>query len=361
MPRAKRGKGEGSIYQRADGRWCAQVEAGRTPSGRRRYSRAVRATKPEAIAALRQLQREQDLGVTPDRVATVASYLDWWGDTVLPDTVADGTADHYRAVLRRWVVPHIGRRRLHTLTPEHVQSMQRRLTDDGLSPHTVRMARTVLVSALNYAERTGLVTRNVAKLAPGPRLGPRTDEAFTAAEADAIVAAAAEDRWLGLVVLALRLGLRQGELLALRWPDVDLDTGTLVVRKAKTRAGERTVPLVGDTLAVMRAHRKTQAETRLAAPFWRDAGLVFATSHGTAIAPTNLRVWWRSLLARAEVPYRRFHATRHTAATLMLDRGVALEVVSAVLGHSGLAITSDVYARVTADAKRRALALLDQV
>lgn len=357
--RAARGKGEGSVYQRADGRWCAQIEAGRAPSGRRRYARAVRATKPEALAALRQLQREQDLGVTPDRVATVASYLDWWAETVLPDTVADTTAEHYRAVLRRWVTPHIGRRRLNKLTPEHVQAMQRQLTDDNLSPHTVRLARTVLVSALSYAERTGLVTRNVAKLAHGPRLGPRKDDTFTADEADRIIAAAAEDRWHALVVLALRLGLRQGELLALRWGDVDLDAGTIEVRMAKTRAGERTVPLVGDTLATMKAHRKAQAKARMAAPFWRDPDLVFSTSHGTPIAPTNLRVWWRTLLGKANVPYQRFHVTRHTAATLLLDQGVALEVVSAVLGHASLSITSDVYARVTADAKRRALAKLD--
>jgi integrase len=343
--RERRGKGEGSIYRRgSDGRWVAQIEAGRSPTGRRRYARAVRTTKPEAIAALRTMQREADTGVNVDRVATVATWLDVWGDEVLPGTVAKTTEDHYRAVIRRWITPQVGRHRLGKLTPEHVAAMQRRLAEDGLSPHSIRMARTVLVAALSHAERTGLVARNVAKLAPGPRLGPRRDDAMTTAEVDKVLAAAAGDRWEAIAVLALRLGLRQGELLALRWDDVDLDAGTLTVRQAKTRAGERTVPLLDDTLDAVRRRREIAT-----------GELAFAHNNGSRIDPRNLRVWWKDLLTAAHVLYRRFHATRHTAATLLLDQGVPLEVVSAILGHSGLAITADVYSRVTADAKRRAL------
>jgi integrase len=359
MGRAQRGKGEGSIYQRKDGRWVAQVEAGRSPGGRRLYARAVRATKDEALSALKSLHRDLDAGVVPDRVATVATYLDWWADTVLPGTVAASTEEHYRRAIDLWIVPHIGTVRLYKLTVANVEQMLRELREAGKAPATQRMARTVLVAALGWAERDGLVARNVARLARGPKLGPRADDALTADEAAKVLAAAAGDRWEAIAVLALRLGLRQGEILNLRWADVDLDAGTLTVRQAKTRAGERTVPLVGGTLDALRAHRKRQDAARDEAPFWLDPTLVFATSHGTKFDQRNLRVWWKDLLKKAGVPYRRFHATRHTAATLLLGADVPLEIVSAVLGHSGLAITSDVYAKVGQDAKRRALAKLD--
>ncbi|MGH9192253.1 MAG: tyrosine-type recombinase/integrase [Acidimicrobiales bacterium] len=359
MARGQRGKGEGSVYRRGDGRWVAQVEAGRTPAGRRRYSRAVRRTKAEALAALKTLHHDLDTGVVPDRVATVATFLDWWADTVLPGTVAATTEEHYRRAIRRWIVPYIGRVRLSKLTAGDVETMIRRLREAGMSPATQRMARTTLVAALGWAERTGLVARNVARLARGPKLGPRADDALTAAEAAQVLDAATCDRWEAIAVLAIRLGLRQGEILALRWEDVDLDAGTLTVRQAKTRAGERTVPLVAGTLDALRAHRARQDAAKAEAPFWADPALVFATSHGTRFDQRNLRVWWKDLLNQAGVEYRRFHATRHTAASMLLDADVPLEVVSAILGHSGLAITSDVYAKVSQDAKRRALSTLD--
>jgi integrase len=375
--KARRGSGEGSVYQRADGRWVAQVDAGHLPSGRRRYSRSTRATKAEAIKALRELQRNVEAGVQLDQNSTVTTYLDWWLDNVLPGTVKASTEDDYRALLGRWVKPHIGHHRLAKLTPAHVQGMLRTLEKQGLSPRSRQYARAVLVRSLKWAVMTGTLPRNPAALVDGPRnAATKLDDSLSAQEARDVLAAAQGNRWEALAVIVLRLGLRRGEALALRWDDVDLKAkeltvnGTLKWRKGgelyidppKTESARRTIPLVAGTLDALKGHRRTQAAERLAAgPLWRDSGHVFTRPDGRAVVPNTATVWWRDLTPRAGIGPRRFHASRHTAATLMLEDGVPLEVVSAILGHAGLAITADVYARVTADSKRRALLRLEDV
>jgi integrase len=345
VARAARGKGEGSVYK-SGGRWVAQVEAGRTSTGRRRYARATRRTKPEAIAALRDLQRQIAGGVAADRTLTVAAYLDRWVDEVLPYSgVAQSTVDKYRWVVGHWLKPHIGTVRLDRLTPAHVQTMLRNLEKAGKSARTRAQARTVLRRALGHAQRTELVTRNPAALAVAPRLTRGTSDALTADEAAMVLSAASGDRLEALAVLALRLGMRRGELLALDWSDIDLKRGELTVRAGKTEGSSRTLPLVAGTADVLRSRR--------------GVGPIFTTEAGRRLGGRQaLRVWHRWTEA-AGLGRRRFHASRHTAATLMLQRGVPLEVVSAILGHASLAITSDIYAKVGMDAKRAALTALD--
>jgi integrase len=370
----RRGKGEGSVYQRADGRWVAQVEAGLDRDGRRRRPRAVRRTKREALAALDELRRQVDQGVTPERTQSVGEFLEWWLATVVPDTVKPSTVDGYERIVTLYIAPHVGRVKLAKLTPQHVKSMLRAMETDGLSPRTRQYARAVLRRALRWAEQHGLVLRNVAALVDGPRkTGTKLDDTLDAVGAAAVIDVAAGDRLEALAVLVLRLGLRKGEALALRWDDIDLDAATLTVRgtlkrrkggglyvdTTKTDAGTRELPLVAGTAEALREHRRRQAAERLAlGPLWTDTGHVFTTATGTPLDPRNVNRWWSALCERAGVGHRRFHAARHTAATLMLDQGVPLEVVSAVLGHAGLAITADVYAKVGMDAKRRALATL---
>jgi integrase len=371
---SRRGTGEGSVYQRADGRWVAQVEAGLDSDGRRRRPRAVRRTKREALAALDELRRQADQGVTPERTQSVGEFLEWWLATVVPDTVKPSTVDGYERIVKLYIAPHVGRVKLAKLTPQHVKSMLRVMETDGLSPRTRQFARAVLRRALRWAEQNGLVIRNVAALVDGPRkTGTKLDDTLDAEGAHAVIAAAAGDRLEALAVVVLRLGLRKGEALALRWDDFGLDAGTLSVRgtlkrrkrgglyvdTTKTDAGMRELPLVAGTAEALREHRRRQAAERLAlGPLWVDTGHVFTTATGTPLDPRNVNRWWSALCERAGVGHRRFHAARHTAATLLLEQGVPLEVVSAVLGHAGLAITADVYAKVGMDAKRRALATL---
>jgi integrase len=354
----RRGHGEGSIYRRADGYWVGQIEAGRGPDGRRRRARVVRKRKADVLAALDDLRRRAADGALPARVGTVATLLDFYVAEVVD--VTPGTRKEYGARVDR-LRPLIGHHRLDRLTVAHCQAAANQLARD-YSTGTVRVTLTLLRSALEWAVGADLLAKNVGRYVTGPRAAGRApDDTLTPDEVARVLEAAAGTEWHAPIWLALRYGLRIGELVALEWQNVDLAAGTLTVAKAKTAAGERTLPLTPEALDVLRAHRAR-------AP--RIHGHVFTDETGHQRPPGAFRRAWNQALADAGVEHqcrncgapgacstavRRFHASRHTAATAMLEQGVPLEVVSAILGHSAIGITANVYSRVRADAKRRAL------
>jgi integrase len=371
---ARRGAGEGSVYRRkSDGLWIASVDVGEAPNGTRRRKTVSAHTKRAALDKLKIALREIDAGIVTNEKITVAQLIDQWLDGHYGRRLKPATTASYRQLAADYVVPYLGDVRAAKLTVRQVQAWLDGLEDRGLSANTRRLARSVLCRALQVAIADEVIGRNVATLVPAPSVaGTRLDDALTGDEAQKVLEVAHGDRLEALVEVLLVLGLRRGEALALRWEGIDLKAKMLRVDGAFTRAGgkthystpktssaARTIPLVGNLPAVLREHRRRQAEERLAAgELWSDGGWVFTSSIGTPIDPSNALGWWYRLTERAGIGRRRLHATRHTCATLMLDRGVPLELVSTVLGHSGLAITSDIYARPTADAKRRALEVL---
>jgi integrase len=365
-----RGKGEGAVFKRSDGYWMGRVEAGRTPEGKRRRLTVVRKRKADVLSALDDLKRLAEQGVVPDRSRTLAAFLDWWLDTVVAGDVTESSMREYRKRVAR-IKRAIGHVRLDKLGPLHVQSFATALAQQyPRSPKTVASTLSTLKRALRYAVGAELLARNPAEHVKPPRKAQATkiDDAMTAAEAEAVLAAARDDHALGAFWwLAMTYGLRIGELMALQWSDVDLDGRQLTVRRSKTAAGQRTVPLTDEAAAVLRDHRRRQKVASV-------AGLVFSRPDGRALSGQYIGPLWTELLTRAGVAHvcrncgtdtpcstsvRRFHASRHTAATLLLNRGVKLEVVSAILGHASLAITSDIYARVRGDLVRSAFGDLD--
>ena len=345
-----------------------------SPDGKR-IRRKVRArTKAQVIAKLDAMKADVR-SATPvvDGRRTTADYLRWWLGDVLPGTVKGSTAIDYAWVVEHYVIPYVGTVPLAKLAPSHVQRMLRSLEDQGKSPRTRQYARAVLRRALAYAQRWDLVSRNSAALVDGPRnIGTHLDDTMTLQQAKAVVAAASGDPYEAIAVLVLRLGLRRGEALALRWQDVDLDSGELHIRGTlkrvsgvglvrdlpKTTASQRTLPLPETCLDALHQRRAIQTSELAALPAHQPSGFVFTTPLDTAIDPRNLSRWWDRLCAKAGIGHHRFHSTRHTAATLLLDEGIPLEIVSAILGHASISITADVYAKVTSDAKRRALTRL---
>jgi integrase len=367
MARKRRGRGEGSIYKRADGYWVGQVEAGRGIGGKRRKARVVRARRADVVAALDELRRQVRLGVVPDNTRTVATYLEWWLSDVIAGTVTAGTLHEYNTRVKR-ITPVIGHVKLGKLTTAHVQHLANHLAKTyPRSAKTRAHTLATLRQALRWAVGADLIVRNPAEHVTVKRSAVKVDDTLTATDAKAVLTAAAGDVELGAFWwLALVFGLRIGELMALRWPDIDFTRDEMTVRRAatKTDAGHRTLPLIPEAKRVLQEHRQHGSTV---APL---AGYVFCRTDGQPLYHQLVHNRWNDLLREAQVTHlcrncgsgdrcsssvRRFHVSRHTAATMLLEAGIPLEVVSAILGHSTIGITADVYAKVRGDLKRRGL------
>jgi integrase len=360
---AKRGNGEGTIRRRTDGRWEARLQGA---DGKRKSLYAE--TRGELVARLRPLQRDRDLGLPTrsDRLTT-GEFLAKWIEGARAN-VRPTTALRYQGLIRRHLIPRLGRIPLTRLAPHDLASCYAAMTDDGLAPRTAGHAHRVLGRALRDAEGSGLVGRNVARLVTAPRVPHQEMKALDADQAHRLLRAAAGDRLEALYLLALSTGAREGELLALRWSDLDLDSGVVRIRRTllrtpsglsfaepKTATSRRSIPIGRSTVEALRAHRQRQAEERL-------GELVFANTMGGPInAGELLRSSFYPLLRTAGLPRVRFHDLRHTAATLMLTQGVHPKIVAERLGHSTPMLTLTVYSHVTPTMQRAAADGLDAV
>ncbi len=291
-------------------------------------------------------------------------------------SVRPRTADSYRGIVTRYLKPAIGRVPLAKLQPEHILAMLRDLEQrekQPLSPTTVRYVYVVLRIALGRALRRGHVQRNVATLIDPPTRDRRERQPLTAEQARSFLASLAgdpdngvpADRLEALYRLAIASGLRQGELLGLRWQDVDRKGSTLSVRhtlqqgtntlaEPKTERSRRTIALDEDTVESLRQHRLRQLEDRLAAGSqWQELDHVFATSVGTPIDHRNLVRSFHAALERAGQPRQHFHDLRHASATLGIEAGESLYEVSRRPGHANISTTADVYGHLTPSTTRR--------
>lgn len=368
LARRRRDRGDGAIFQRADGRWVARL---RDSAGRTRYLYAK--DRAQAKQRLAEAQAVVHVGQPlPDQRLTFGRYLlDWvagLGAGVKPRTVA-----YYDTYVRRHLLPSdLAQKPLGRLEPSDLRRLYTAKLISGLSSTSVHHIHAVIHVALQRAVDDGVLGRNVAALVGrSNRPKVRHIEMNTIAEGDQprrFLEAAKGERLEALLVLALTTGMRRGELLALRWKDVDLDrsvlavTGSLQGQSRPTlsigtpKSGKsRSVALGTVAVTALREHRKRQAQEQLlVGGEWRDVGLVFSTEFGDFLSPTTLRLALRRTLSRAGLPTIRFHDLRHSAATLMLSRGVHPKMASEMLGHSTIAITLDLYSHVTANMQREA-------
>lgn len=373
---ARRGNGEGMIRPRADGLWEARLTlpGGRSKSfyGRRRQ---------DVQRKLDEAKRDLAQGFAPqDGRLTLGQYLAEWLETCKPPQLRPSTYLGYERYVRKDLTPTLGAIPLMRLTPLLVQRLYADKLAEGLASTTVRHLHACLRKALQDALRQGIVARNVADLVKAPPMRTVAMRVWTPEQVRQVRAAAQGDRLEALWTLALSTGMREGELLGLRWSDVDVEAGELQIQRAlargvarhrelappKTAASRRRIRLTAQAVSALRRHRALQAEERLVAgPAWASAGerdLVFTNTVGNALDPTNLiRAAFKPLLARAGVPVIRFHDLRHTAATLLLKEGIPVKVVSELLGHSDVALTLRVYAHVLPDMQAQATAALERL
>lgn len=288
--------------------------------------------------------------------------LEGWLERILPArgrVRSKNTVDNYAWAVRSHIVPALGSKSLRTLNTDDVEGMLAAMVRGGLSRNTVMRVRSVLVMALTHGERRGIVPRNVAALAemPAEARATKIGRSLTVVQARQLLRTAQGDRIEALVVTALMLGLRPGELCGLRWEDVDLDHATLQVRRSlkrvrgelllgepKTRLSYRGLDLPLPVVAALTSHRSAQElERERAGDLWVDHDLVFPTIVGTAIDPSNLRRELGALSKRAGLDHWTPRELRHSAASLLSAAGVPLELVADVLGHDGTRMTAAVY------------------
>jgi integrase len=261
------------------------------------------------------------------------------------------------------VEPNIGSIALSKLTPQHIQALLASLQQQQLSARTVQYARAILHHALDQALKWGYVARNVVALVESPRVERHTIEPLTEEQAGALLQAVAGHRLEVLYRIALGLGLRRGEVLALRWIDLDLDAKTLRIPTGKTASSARKLPLPDTLITTLQAHQQRQTVERAEqGDGWKEHGLVFPSEVGTPVSGRNLLRHFKRILKRVGLPETiRFHDLRHSCATFLVAQGVHPRVVMEILGHSQISVTMNTYGHVLPETQQDAVQKLDDV
>lgn len=380
--RKRRGRGEGSIFKRKDGLWCASVSAGYNSTGRRRRRTVYGKTKTEVKEKLREVELE---GLIETTRVTVGEFLTRWLDMSVKPSLATATYVRYKSVIEGHIKPHIGGMRLGKLEPVHVEQLYAAQAKAGTSLRNQELSGIILGKALKTAVRLKLIKNNPARDVDKPRPDKKEMKVWTKAQTAAFLKAAETDRLYAMYVLAIATGLREGELFALEWTDVDFAgaavtvqrtlediDGHIRVKEPKTRKSRRRVDLPQFAVDALHEHRKAMlAEGHSHCPVFCD------TTGGYLRRQNILRRSLRPLVAKANkaaeetaaktgaapevLPSIRFHDLRHTAATLLLLAGENPKVVSERLGHATIAITLDTYSHVLPTMGKEAAAKLDKL
>lgn len=371
------GNRQSSIYLGKDGHWHGRVTVGRKDDGRLDRRHVMSKSKATVVTKVRALERLRDEARVPKagRAWTVEKWLLHWLEEIARPNIRDSSYQAYRTAITKHLLPVIGSLRLDRLEAEHIEAAYRRMAVAGAKPATIHQVHRTLRTALGEAERRAHLGRNPAKLVRPPRLQPEPVEPFTVDEVERLLAAAQQRRNGARWAIALALGLRQGEALALRWEDVDLEANSLRVRATRLRpvyehgcdgecgktpgycprrrqtngivgatksaAGNRIVGLPAALVSLLKDHRRQQLEERIrAGSLWEEGGWVFTTLVGRPIAPNSDYHEWRALLESAGVRHARLHDARHTAATVLLVLGVPERTVMSIMGWSSTSMAA---------------------
>jgi len=362
--------------RRKDGRYETRATLD-TPTGRRQvsfYGRTAQEANDAKFAALAD-QSKGALFSDPQRL-TVSEYLERWLSDTARYQVAASTYGRYERTVRNHFLPFFKRLRLREVSVVHVRALKARKLEEGMHPNTVGVMQGVLSAALNQAVYDGLIPANpCARVKKAAARGKAQVRSLSQEDASRLLDAARDTQVEALITLALRTGMRQGELAALRWEDLDLEgprPSIIVRRSADTRTKtvvtptktgeERTVGIGPRTVEVLKAHRARQLEERMAATSWEDPGWVFPNTRGKVRRRDSVMRSLRGLLSEAGLPADvRFHDLRHTAGTHALRRGRPIHEVPKMLGHADPAMTLRRYAHVLDDMREETTRTMDEL
>lgn len=370
---ARRANGEGSISRTTDGRWVARVTTGYDRQGRAVRKALYAKTRAEASRRLVEFQALHARGLSAiDGRTTCGDWLQRWLSDAVRVTVRPSTYRAYETNVRLHLIPELGRITLAKLSPAHVRRLIAKKLDEGLAPRTVQFLRANLRAAVQQAVADGLIGRNVVDFVKGPSVPRFEVRPLDAHQLRTLIEGVRGDRLGALIICAITLGLRQGELLALTWSEVDLEARSVrvvrtlgrdrVIGEPKSRSSRRVVPLSALAAEALVRHRERQEiERDFAGHRWREHGLVFTTTIGTPLDARNVGRYLKETLAKLDLPHQRFHDLRHACASLLLGENVHPRVVMDLLGHSQISVTMNLYSHVMPAMQREAADRLDAV
>lgn len=373
---ARRHRGEGTVTLRKDGRYQASISLGTDEkTGKRKRLTRYGKTKDEAYEKLHQALEQQRKGtlVQGNRM-TVGAFLDDWLENVHRPTLRLISYLRYREYLDNHIIPAIGHIPLQKLHQSQVQSFYTRKSDEGYAPSKIRFFHAILHKALDHAVEWEYVVRNVCDLVHLPRLVTREAQVLDKEQALYLLEALTSHRLLPAVSLALATGMRRGELLSLRWSDINLEDRSMQVRhtvnrlagygmhedEPKTKAGRRRIVLPERIVDMLKQHRAEQEEKKQrAGDKWKNLDLVITNSVGNYINPSDFTQYFNRAVKEAGLSPMHFHDLRHSAATLLLAMDVHPKVVQELLGHSNISTTMNLYSHVLPSIHREAMDRMD--
>lgn len=343
-------------------------------TGKYQYSwYTVKGTKRDADKRLGELLHQLDTGsfMLPSKTSLSAFLERWLVDYCRPN-LTPRSYERYESITRKHLIPALGGILLTQLRPEHLQKLYSAKLQEGLSARSVRYQHVILHKALQTAIKWGLVSRNVADSVDVPKPRRNEMETWDEDEIARFLKAAEATPYYALFYTALFTGARRGELLALRWSDVDLlfnpqvsvsrslhqlKDNTFVYTEPKTAKSRRTIALSPSVIPILSDHKEKMGAIL---PIKEDS-LVFSTPEGTPLRPNTVSRAWTILAARCGVKVIRFHDARHTHASLLLKQGIHPKIVQERLGHSGIAITLDTYSHVAPGLQEAAAVQFDKL
>jgi integrase len=342
----RRPKGEGALFTDSRGYWVAEVTL---PSGekKRKYSKYQKEVKDwlreqrNAIAAGNWIEKEK---------VTYGDFLTRYMDEVARHSLRPTTFQSYMSLITHHIIPELGKIRLTTLRPDHLQKLYSQRLESGLSKRTVQFIHSIIHKSLDAALKQGLVSRNVSDLVESPKVTKKTPLSWSAEQVKRFLLVIQDHKYEAIYTLAIATGMREGEILALHWEDIQ--SGILSVKRSlqvvrgvgmviaepKSDSSKRSINLPNYTSTALLKHQANTGKVQ---------GLVFTTSSGKPISPRNLVRDFKALLVKHQLPDIRFHDLRHTCATLHISiLKTHPRVVQSLLGHSSWNLTMDTYSHI---------------